>query len=37
MKATEEIFPLTFMLYKVVQTFSSLDEIPECDHSSESY
>ena len=38
-KATEEYFPvvLFIMLYKVVLTFESLDEIIKCDNSSESY
>ena len=39
MKATEQYFPvvLFIMLYKVVLTFESVDEILECDHSNESY
>ena len=39
MKATEQYFPvvLFLMLYKVVLTSDSVDEILECDHSSESY
>ena len=39
MKATEQYFPvvLFFMLYKVVLTFESVDEILKCDHSNESY
>ena len=39
MKATEHYFPvvLFLMLYKVVLTFESVDEIPWCDHSNESY
>ena len=39
MKATEQYFPvvLFFMLYKVVLTFESVDEILYCDHSNESY
>ena len=39
MKATEQYFPvvLFIMLYKVVLTFKSVDEILQCDHSSESY
>ena len=37
MKATEQYFPVVFMLYKVVLTFRSVDEIPKCDHSNESY
>ena len=34
MKATEEYFPvaLFIMLYKVVLTFESVDEIVNCDH-----
>ena len=39
MKATEQDFPvvLFIMLYKVVLTFESVDEILWCDHSNESY
>ena len=39
MKATKQCFPvvLFIMLYKVVLTFESVDEIPKCDHSNESY
>ena len=39
MKATEQYFPvvLFIMLYKVVLTFVSVDEILWCDHSNESY
>ena len=39
MKATEQYFPvvLFIMLYKVVLIFESVDEIPKCDHSNESY
>ena len=39
MKATEQYFPvvLFIMLYKVVQTFESVDEILWCHHSNESY
>ena len=39
MKATEQYFPvvLFIMLYKVVQTCESADEILWCDHSNESY
>ena len=39
MKAAEQYFPvaLIIMLYKVVLTFESVDEIPKCDHSNESY
>ena len=40
MKATEQYFPVTLlfiMLYKVVLTFESADEILKCDHSNESY
>ena len=38
-KATEQNFPvvLFIMLYKVVLTFESVDEILWCDHSNESY
>ena len=37
MKATEQYFPgvLFIMLYKVVLTFESTDEIRWCDHSNE--
>ena len=39
MKATEQYFPvvLFIILYKVVLTFESLDEILWCDHSNEGY
>ena len=39
MKAIEQYFPvvLFIMLYKVVLTFESVDEILWCDHSDESY
>ena len=39
MKATEQNFPvvLFIMLYKVVLTFESVDEVLMCDHSNESY
>ena len=39
MKATEQYFPvvLFIMLYKVVLTFGSVDEILKCDHLNESY
>ena len=39
MKATEQYFPvmLFIMLYKVVLTCESMDEILKCDHSNESY
>ena len=39
MKATEQYFPMVMfiMLYKVVLTFESVDEIFKCVHSSESY
>ena len=39
MKATDKYFPvvLFIMLYKVVLTFESADEILKCDHSNESY
>ena len=38
MKATEQYFPvvLFIMLYKMVLTFESVDEILWCDHSNES-
>ena len=38
MKAAEQYFPvvLFIMLYKVVLTFESVDEILKCDHSNES-
>jgi len=39
MKAIEQYFPvvLYIMLFKVVLTFESVDEILKCDHSNESY
>ena len=39
MKATEQYFPevLFIMLYKVILTFESVDEILNCDQSNESY
>jgi len=39
MKATEQYFPvvLFIMLYKVVLSVESVDEILKCDHSNESY
>ena len=39
MKATKQHFPvvLFIMLYKVVPTFESVDEILKCDHSNENY
>ena len=39
MKAIEQYFPvvLFIMLYKVVLTFESMDEILKSDHSNESY
>ena len=39
MKATEQYFPvvLLIMLYKVILTVESVDEILKCDHSNESY
>ena len=39
MKATEQSFPvvLFIMLYKVVLTFKSVNEIPSCDHLNENY
>ena len=38
-KATKQYFPvvLFIMLYKVVLTFESVDEILKCDHSNEGY
>jgi len=38
MKATEQYFPvvLFIMLYMVILTFESADEILKCDHSNES-
>ena len=37
MKVTEQYFPvvLLIMLYKVILTFESVDEILKCDHSNE--
>ena len=39
MKATEQYFPAVnfIMLYKMVQTVDSVDEILKCDHSNEIY
>ena len=39
MKAIEQYFPVVLftVLYKVVPTFESVDEIPKCDHSNERY
>jgi len=39
MKATEQYFPVVLftMMYKVVLSFDSVDEILKCDHSNESY
>ena len=38
MKATEQYFPVVlFIMYKVVLTFVSVDEILKYDHSNESY
>ena len=39
MKATEQYFPvvLFIMLYKVILTSESVDEILKCDHSNESH
>ena len=39
MKATKQYFPvvLFIMLYKIVLTFESVDEILKCNHSNESY
>ena len=38
MKATEQYFPVVLfvVLYKVILTFESVDEILKCDHSNES-
>ena len=38
-KAIEQFFPvvLFIVLYKVVLSFESVDEILKCDHSNESY
>ena len=38
LKTTEQYFPvmLFIMLYKVVLTFESVDEMLKCDHSNES-
>ena len=38
-KANEQYFPvvLFIMLYKLLLTFESADEILKCDHSNESY
>ena len=39
MKVTEQFFPviLFIVLFKVVVTFKSVDEILKCDHLNESY
>ena len=39
MKATEQYFPVVLftILYKVVLSLESVDEILKCDHSNESY
>jgi len=39
MKATEQYFPVVLfvMLYMMVLTFESVDEILKCDHLNESY
>ena len=39
MKATEQYFPVVpfIMLYKLVLTFESVEEILKCDHLNESY
>ena len=39
MKASGQYFPMVLfiMLYEVVLTFESVDEILKCDHSNESY
>ena len=38
-KASEQYFPvvLFIMLYEMIVTFESVDEIIKCDHSNESY
>ena len=38
-KATKQYFPVVLftMLYNVVLTFESVDQILKCDHSNESY
>ena len=38
-KATGQYFPVVMfiMLYKVILTFESVDEILKCDHTNESY
>ena len=39
MKASEQYFPVVpfIMLYTLVLTFESVDQILKCDHSNESY
>ena len=39
MKATEQYFPVVLfnMLWKVVLTFESVDEVLKCDHLNESF
>ena len=39
MKATEQYFPVVLfnMLYKVLLTFESVDEVLKCDHSTENF
>ena len=39
MKVTKQYFPVVLftMLYKVILTFESVDEILKCDHSNKSY
>ena len=39
MKAIEQYFPVVLfvMLYKVFTTFESVNKIPKCNHSNESY
>ena len=39
MKATKPYFPVVqfILLYKLVPSFESVDEILKCDHSNESY
>ena len=37
MKATEQCFPVVFVLYKVTVLFQSVVEVLRCDNSNESY
>ena len=39
MKATEQHFPVVMfiVLYKMIRTYESVDQILKCDHSNESY